>query len=150
MAPEKIIVGSGRGAGWSSSWQLVSRTPGGYDVYVRCAQRVWRPPTDVYETEGQVVVKVEIAGMSEEGLEISLTDGRLVISGERRDQAAHAPCLTYQNMEIHYGLFHSEVELRWTVDEPGVAATYDRGFLYITLPKARQRRIPIRAEGEGS
>lgn len=102
--------------------------------------KIWRPPTDVYETDDCVVVKVEIAGMEESDFSISLDSNRLVISGVRRDPAAK---LGYQQMEILYGHFETEVHLPRAIDEDGVEATYESGFLSIRLPKAQPRQVPV-------
>ena len=103
--------------------------------------RLWRPPTDVYETDSHVVVKVEIAGMTEDDFDISLTNRRLTISGFRQDPADK---LAYQQMEIAYGQFRTQVYLPWPIEEDDVEATYKDGFLQITLPKAKRKRIVIR------
>jgi HSP20 family protein len=104
--------------------------------------RAWRPPTDVYETDACVVVKVEIAGMHEDGFLISLDDRLLTISGVREDPAAK---LAYQQFEIAYGPFRTEVYLPGSVEESGIEATYEGGFLKVVLPKARARKVPVLA-----
>jgi len=103
-------------------------------------RRVWRPPTDVYETDTHIVVKVEIAGMKEEDFRLSLSNRTLTIAGVRRDPAEK---LTYQQMEILYGEFETQVYLPWPVEEDQVEATYEDGFLKIMLPKARAKRLVI-------
>ncbi|NLD74540.1 MAG: Hsp20/alpha crystallin family protein [Chloroflexi bacterium] len=114
--------------------------------YVSPQRRVWRPPTDVYETDGSVVVKVEIAGMTEEDFTISFVDRRLVIGGKRRDPVGK---LVYQNMEIRYGEFRTEVRVGWALDEAAIEAVYEGGFLYVYLPKEAQRhRIPVTRLGD--
>jgi HSP20 family protein len=116
------------------------------DWYVSPQRRVWRPPTDVYETDGSVVVKVEVAGMSVEDFSISFADRRLVIGGRRRDPVGK---LIYQNMEIRYGEFRTEVRVGWALDEAAIEAVYEGGFLYVYLPKeARRHRIPVTGTGE--
>ncbi len=100
----------------------------------------WRPPTDVFETDACLVVKVEIAGMGEEDFSISLQGRDLVVSGHRRDPADK---LAYQQMEIHYGDFETSVHLPWSVDASSVEATYEQGFLNIVLPRAKTRRVPV-------
>jgi HSP20 family molecular chaperone IbpA len=117
-----------------------------YELYYARRARVWRPPTDVYETDEHVVVKVEVPGMADDDFSISLDQGRLVITGRRQDMPG---ALVYHNMEIHYGEFRTEVQIDWTVAEGAVEATYERGFLYIRLPKPRQHRIPVIVNGPG-
>jgi HSP20 family protein len=105
------------------------------------AEAVWRPPTDVYETGDSAVVRVEVAGLVEGDYEISLSGRVLVVSGERRDPAEK---LAYQQMEIRYGRFRTEVHLPWALDVTNHTATYENGFLMICLRKAETRRIPVR------
>jgi HSP20 family protein len=102
--------------------------------------KIWRPPTDVYETDDCVVVKVEIAGMEEEDFSISLGGKRLIISGIRRDPAAK---LGYQQMEILYGHFETDVRLARAIEEDKIEATYRNGFLHVRLPKVKPRQVPV-------
>ncbi len=107
--------------------------------------RTWRPPTDVYETDNCVVVKVEIAGMEQGDFTISLSDRYLTISGVRHDPVARAQGLnlSYQQMEIQYGDFTTEVYLPWDVVEDKIEATYEEGFLKVVLPKAKAQKVPV-------
>ena len=102
--------------------------------------KVWRPPTDVYETDESVVVKVEIAGLKEGEFEVSLTSRILTIFGSRRESASK---LSYQQMEIRYGRFLTEVRLPCAVESGQTEAVYEDGFLRVTLPKAPRRRVSI-------
>jgi len=105
-------------------------------------ETIWRPPTDVYETDSSVVVVVEIAGLGPNEYEILLRGRTLIVAGERRDSAEK---LAYQQMEIRHGKFRTEVHLSWALEPSGQVATYENGFLKVTLPKATVRRVPIRA-----
>ncbi|OQA43967.1 MAG: Small heat shock protein IbpB [Chloroflexi bacterium ADurb.Bin325] len=107
----------------------------------RANEAVWRPPTDVYETDDQVVVRVEIAGLEEGDYEIVLEGRTLVVAGERRDAT---PKLAFQQMEIRHGKFRSQVHLPWALEVGGQQAVYENGLLIITLPKAQVRRVPVR------
>jgi HSP20 family protein len=102
--------------------------------------KIWRPPTDVYETDTCMVVKVEIAGMQEKDFSISLDAKKLIISGVRRDPAAK---LGYQQMEILYGHFETDAYVPGAIDEENIEATYENGFLSVALPKAKPRRVPV-------
>lgn len=109
-------------------------------------RRRWRPPTDVYETDRHVVVKVEIAGMKADDFTISFTDRVLVISGQRHDPVGK---ISYQNMEIPYGEFRTEVRIGWPLEQNEIEATYENGFLYVRLPKySREHRVPVRLGSE--
>lgn len=107
---------------------------------VTLRSHVWRPPTDVYETENEVVVRVEIAGMKEDDFSIELNDRYLSIHGSRPDIPERR---AYHQMEIRFGEFNTEVELPSPVVIDKVEAVYRDGFLRVVLPKARARKIPI-------
>lgn len=149
MSPRRIVIQSGASQARPSDPYLFVQPSGGHDIYFVRMRRIWRPPTDVYETEDRVIVKVEIAGMDEGELEISFANGRLIVSGERHDQATRSGRLTYQNMEIHYGEFRSEVAIVARIEESAIEASYERGFLYVELPKAQPHRIAIKTVDGG-
>lgn len=117
-------------------------SPAGYDWYAPRRPRAWRPPTDVYETDSHVVIKVEIAGLQENDFDLSFRDGLLIVGGVRRDPVGK---LIYQNMEIRYGEFRTEVRIEWSLNQAQIEATYEGGFLYVKVPKAREYRVPVHA-----
>jgi HSP20 family protein len=104
-------------------------------VRVRISMRSpgWRPPTDVYETDEAVVVRVEIAGMRNGTFAISLEDRLLLIRGTRADTPERR---AYHQMEVPFGEFNTTVDLPVSVQTEQVDATYFDGFLKIVLPKA--------------
>ncbi len=110
-------------------------------------RRVFRPPCDVFETDEQIVVKVEIAGMREEDFSISLDGYVLRIGGTRGDSAGK---LAYERMEINYGEFRLDIRLPHMVELSQIDATYEKGFLLVRVPRRPQRRrIPIAEAKEG-
>lgn len=102
--------------------------------------QIWRPPTDVFETSDNIVVKVEVAGMAEDDFVITFSERRLIIAGIRRDPSAK---LGYHQMEIPYGEFRTDVYVSEAVDVDSIEASYENGFLLLTLPKAGAHRIVI-------
>jgi len=124
-------------------WEMMGilREPSSNRGWVLTRQRkIWRPPTDIYETDTCIVVRVEIAGMQEGDFTISLDSRRLVISGVRRDPVTK---VGYQQMEILYGQFETDAHIPRPIDERQIEATYQEGFLSVALPKAMPRQIPV-------
>lgn len=95
---------------------------------------VWRPPTDVYETEENVVVKMEIAGMRDEDLEVVVQGNLLLISGSRSDSPERK---AYHQMEIPFGKFSVGVDLPVRVNTDNATAEYKDGFLIIQFSKEK-------------
>ena len=97
---------------------------------------LWRPPTDVYETEEQIVVQVEIAGVQSADFSVSLNERRLSISGVRVDPGPERRA--YHQMEVHFGEFRSDVDLPGSIDENSIEVEYSDGFLRLILPKLKR------------
>ncbi|MBI4786630.1 MAG: Hsp20/alpha crystallin family protein [Chloroflexi bacterium] len=94
------------------------------------------------------MVKIEIAGMNPEDIQISFVDRVLTVRGIRQDRDAK---LSYHCLEIPYGEFDSEVVLPGTYDEEAIEAKYENGFLRVVLPKSRREtRVPIRVPSSAS
>ena len=94
----------------------------------------WRPAMDVVEMPGQLLVKVELAGVPEEAVDISLYASHLVVSGRRTEVPSTGPQAAYREAGIHYGSFRAEVRLPDPIDAERITATLDNGLLIIVLP----------------
>ncbi len=102
----------------------------------------WNPPTDVYETAAEIIIKVEIAGMDENDFEITLEKNLLQIRGTRIDQQDQSK-KAYHKMEIGFGEFSTKIEINTPIDQNHTFAQYDNGFLTVTLPKSTPKQIKI-------
>ena len=110
----------------------------------------WVPNTDVYATDSSLVIKVELAGMKSDSLEITVEGNRLRIAGIRPDGCRANKC-NFLVMEISYGPFESVLELPPGYDLSQAKAIYVNGFLRIEVPAAvpahsKMTKVPI-AEG---
>ncbi len=106
----------------------------------RLYAHVWRPPTDVYHTEDTLFIRLEIAGMQAVNFNITVQHNVLTVQGVR--PAPQERC-AYQQMEIRYGEFLSEVALPVAVAVNEAQAEYRDGFLTISLPRMKPRQISI-------
>jgi HSP20 family protein len=97
------------------------------------------PALDVYEDKDNVFVKAEVPGMKKEGINVSLEDGVLSISGERKKEETHADAESHRT-ELFVGQFHRSVTLPTEVKSNQVNANYQDGVLTITLPKAEEAK----------
>lgn len=104
------------------------------------SETYWVPNTDVYVAEGGLVIKVELAGIRREELELMADGNRLIISGMRPDGCRSAKC-KFLVMEINYGAFESVIELPAGYDLSQARANYQNGFLRIDIPDS-ERVVP--------
>jgi HSP20 family protein len=110
----------------------------GWQVGIR--SYAWSPPTDVYETDGSFVIRVEVAGMNEADINIQVNDNTLIVSGFRLDSQDRR---AYHQMEIRFGEFSTSVELPHGVDTQHADADYKDGLLTIIIPKLKPTGITI-------
>lgn len=99
---------------------------------------VWKPLTDVYETEDSLVIKMEIAGLRDEDLDVVVQERVLIVSGTRSDSSERR---AYHQMEIPFGKFEIAIDLPYAVNVEKAGALYKDGFLMVTLPKASLKQI---------
>ena len=94
----------------------------------------WQPPTDVYETETEFIVHMEIPGMKHEEIKIHFAHPSLIIWGERQNEEPSSK-MQYIQMEVNYGRFRREITFYKPVKPEGLQARYANGFLKVVLPK---------------
>lgn len=97
-------------------------------------ERSFHPPMDVYETENNLMVVMEIAGMKKEDFQVFIQEDLLSISGTRTEFAP-SPKTRLHQMEIDYGYFERIIRIPFQVKGEEIKATYRDGFLIITVPK---------------
>jgi HSP20 family protein len=108
--------------------------------------KTWRPLADILESATTIIVKVELAGMNEEDIEVTIYEDALVISGERHDLHECQDSLYYHEAQIRYGPFRVEVFISSPIDRDAVTARYENGFLIVDIPKlpvSKPERVPI-------
>lgn len=103
-------------------------------------QGPWSPPTDLYETDAEFVVTVEVAGVRETDFEVVFANGVLFISGQRPDITGRR---AYHQMEIHFGKFSTSTAIPGPVDLDRSIAEYKNGFLAVRMPKAKSTDVKV-------
>ncbi len=101
----------------------------------------WQPPTDVYETESAIVVRVEAPGLDPKDILLVLRAGSLLMRAVRRDTCPHEK-KTYHQLEIRYGLFERVVALPENIRHEQAEAAYRDGFILLTIPKCPKPHKP--------
>ncbi len=100
----------------------------------------WRPPLEVFETEGSLVILAEIAGVDEGDLSIVADSGMVSIRGLRRDRSPDTP-RRYRETGIAYGEFVADVYLPFAVNLDQATAEFEQGLLRVELPRHAARQI---------
>jgi len=105
----------------------------------------WYPAVDITEDKDSLSVRAELPGMKKEDIEISLHEGFLTLSGERKGEEKREGSEMYRS-ERWFGRFHRSINLPYAVVADQIKATYHDGILTVTLPKAEEakpKQIPI-------
>jgi HSP20 family protein len=110
------------------------------------SSRGWLPPADIFETEDDVVIELDVPGCPQENLSVEAVDGQLVITGER--QAKEEATRRYRS-ERWTGRFVRSFTLQPNVRGDDVRADYHDGVLSVHVPKPEEtkpKRISISRE----
>jgi HSP20 family protein len=105
----------------------------------------WSPPVDMFERDGQLVVRADLPGLSPDDVRVEVTDDSLVIEGERRSEIEVEEEGSYRS-ERTYGRFSRVIELPEGVDPEGAQARFENGVLEVSIPlpeQTQRRRVPI-------
>jgi HSP20 family protein len=110
---------------------------------------VFSPSIDIKETHDALEVSAEMPGMSQDDIEVSVHDGMLTISGEKKVQKEKRKT-DYHYAERSYGSFCRDICLPDLVESDKAQAAYRNGVLTVTLPKTEKamkesRKIPVTA-----
>jgi HSP20 family protein len=112
--------------------------------------REFLPSVDVAETDKEVTVTAELAGLDQKDVELTLNDDVLTIRGEKKEESEHKDAKRYHK-ECSYGVFVRSIQLPAGVDQDKVKAEFKKGVLKIQLPKletqtAKAKKIDIQSD----
>jgi HSP20 family protein len=125
-----------------------SYSPEGSDEALTTAN--FAPPVDVYEDEHSITLKLEVPGVDEKAIDVSIENNTLTVRGERtleKEEKAE----NFQRVERQYGSFTRSFTVPNSVDPEQVTAHYDKGVLKISLAKkaeAKPKQIKVNIDGE--
>jgi len=105
----------------------------------------WSPPTDIYETDKDLVLKVELPGVDAKDVGVEINDNLLTLKGQRK-MRSNVEGEHYHRMEFSYGFFQRTFTLPVAVEGKKVKASFKNGVLEVLVPKAgsvKARRIKV-------
>ena len=108
------------------------------------------PPVDVYEDEHNITLKIEVPGIDEKDIDVSIENNTLTVRGERTLEKEEKE-ENFQRVERQYGSFTRSFTLPNSVDLEQVSADYNKGVLKIRLAKkveAKPKQIRVTVDGE--
>ena len=109
---------------------------------------MWTPPVEVYQQDGQYVVRADLAGLRPDDVRVEVTDGALVIEGERIDEREQDRGRVHRT-EIRYGRFSRVIPLPDEAKVDEARARFENGVLEVDIPVQQQQenRRQIQVEG---
>lgn len=108
------------------------------------------PPADVVETDALVTLSVELPGLEQKDIDVSVEDGILTIRGEKNEEKKEEN-KKYHLLERTYGSFQRSFTVPRGVDSSKISAEFEKGVLKVMMPKtedarAKGRQIPVTAK----
>jgi|SRR6516225_3170569 HSP20 family protein len=110
--------------------------------------QAWIPSVDVEETDKELLVKVDLPGVDPKNVEISVTDGALILKGEKKEEREDKK-KNYHRVERFYGEFYREVPLPSGIDTEKISAQGSKGVVTVTIPKkpeSQARKIQVKSQ----
>jgi HSP20 family protein len=111
-------------------------------------QLEWAPAADISESEKEYLVKAELPGVKREDVKLTVDDGVITISGERRQEKEEKDEKRHR-VERLYGTFTRSFTLPENVDAKAIRAESKEGVLYVHLPKTtaeKPKTVQIKVE----
>ncbi|MFO7761747.1 MAG: Hsp20/alpha crystallin family protein [Desulfobia sp.] len=100
------------------------------------------PAVDVYETESDIIIYVEIAGLSDNDISVTATSTEIIVSGVRRRPNIPGIIGVHQ-LEVDTGRFERKLTLSSPIDSGNTTSVYQKGCLLIRAPKKTSNRIEV-------
>ena len=111
-------------------------------------RRNWLPPVDIVDADDRVEIRVEVQGLSEEDINVSITENVLTLKGEKKNES-DGKAGDYRRVERGYGQFQRSFTLPGNLQTDQTKAGFKNGVLTISVPKTEQaqpKEIPISTE----
>jgi HSP20 family protein len=108
------------------------------------------PPVDIYEDEHNIILKIEVPGIDEKDIDVSIQNNTLTVHGERKIEKEEKE-ENFRRVERQYGSFTRSFTLPSSVDTAQLSAHYDKGVLKISLAKkaeAKPKQIKVNVSNE--
>ncbi len=108
----------------------------------------WYPKLDMVETKDEIIVRADLPGVKQSDIDVSVSNGNLVIRGERKEEKEIKE-ENYYRREREYGAFRRTIPLPSGVNAEQIKATYQNGVLEVKFPKpeeakAKQVKIEVK------
>ena len=97
----------------------------------------WAPLVDITEDENEFLVKAELPGLKKEEVKVTVDDGVLTVSGERKTEKEEKT-KKYHRIERGYGKFERSFTLPEKADAAKIVADFKDGVLQVHLPKSEK------------
>ena len=116
---------------------------GGQEEGPRTHATAWVPTTDIFANGDDLVIRCELAGVERDDVELSLSNGALIIHGERKGEPE---AMEYYARERYYGHFRRRMKLAEGIDGSKISASFKNGLLEVTVRAGAHHQEPERIE----
>jgi HSP20 family protein len=127
---------------------------GGHEQGERTHASAWVPATDIFARNSDLVIRIEVAGVRPEDVEITFSHGVLTVSGERKTELGAGDQANFMVRERFYGVFRRAINLPEGTDDSQIDAEFDHGLVEITVHGGvrggDRKRIQLRDRSGGA
>jgi len=124
---------------WSEAWPLSPRSTFWPPLRMATTTSTYAPRMDVFEQNGNIVIKTDLPGMKADDVDVTIEEGDLIIKGERKAEK-EVKDGDYYRMERSYGSFYRRQTLPEGTTPEKIQATFTDGVLEVTVPKPAEKK----------
>lgn len=124
----------------------------GQEERQRTHATAWVPPTDIFAKDGDLVIRIEVAGLAPDDVDVTFAGGVLTVSGARRTELGTGGDDSFYVRERFYGAFRRTITLPPETDDSQISADFENGLVEITVrggAAAQPRRIALSNKSGG-
>ncbi len=136
MALKPIIIRQLESSGDDHLLQALARMTDPWYKLLPLSNGKWQPNTDVLEADDHYLVRMELAGVDKESINIYYQGDHLIVYGNRLDPLSKS-AIRYLQLEVNYHEFERILILLREIEPESIEADFDSGFLMIKIPKQR-------------
>lgn len=108
--------------------------------FERGIEKAWGPAVDITEDDKNIYLKADLPGMTQKDIKVSIEDGVLTISGERKSEREEKKGGKFYRLERVYGQFCRSFTLPDHIEPTKITAEYKDGVLTLTIPKTEEKK----------
>ncbi len=106
-------------------------------AFITSHTTAWMPDADIYETQEEIIIVINLAGVKKEDIEVFLYENYIYVKGIRYQPVKEEDVIRYHQLELGYGEFERVFKIPTPIDRNSIEASWSNGILMIRMKKQK-------------